>query len=161
MIRKPCYTEFTSITRTISAFLSFFNTEKTHGVEIFLRRRQRPMYPVYLVPDDLGSVSIRRLIVRSREVSKPRDWQFKLSHRFEIWQAHRQHGCRCACQISERSYHSKYKSRGWEALRDLTLKLDPGDRHKERHKQLSRCIGIVLTKYCGFTAGWVIRLRNL
>ena len=31
----------------------------------------------------------RRLFVRSREVSKPRDWYFKLSHRFEIWQAHR------------------------------------------------------------------------
>ena len=33
---------------------------------------------------------IRRLIVRSREVSKPRDWWLKLSHRFEIWQAPRQ-----------------------------------------------------------------------
>ena len=45
----------------------------------------------------------RRLSVRSRKVSKPRDWYFKLSYRFEIWQAHRQHCCRSACQISERS----------------------------------------------------------
>ena len=30
---------------------------------------------------------IRRLIVRPREVSKPRDWQFKLLHRFDIWSA--------------------------------------------------------------------------
>ena len=46
---------------------------------------------------------IRRLIVRSREVSKPRDWEFKLSHRFDILQAHRQQCCQGACQISERS----------------------------------------------------------
>ena len=51
----------------------------------------------------------RRLFVRSRKVSKPRDWYFKLSYRFEIWQAHRQHCCRSACQISERSDNSKYK----------------------------------------------------
>ena len=62
----------------------------------------------------------RRLFVRSREVSKPRDWYFKLSHRFEIWQAHRQQCCRSACQISERSDNSKYKSRGFETSRDLT-----------------------------------------
>ena len=62
----------------------------------------------------------RRLFVRSRKLSKPRDWYFKLSYRFEIWQAHRQHCCRSACQISERSDNSKYKSRGFEALRDLT-----------------------------------------
>ena len=62
----------------------------------------------------------RRLSVRSRKVSKPRDWYFKLSDRFEMWQAHRQHCCRSACQISERSDNSKYKSRGFETLRDLT-----------------------------------------
>ena len=61
----------------------------------------------------------RRLFVRSRKVSKPRDWYFKL-YRFEIWQAHRQHCCRSACQISGRSDNSKYKSRGFETLRDLT-----------------------------------------
>ena len=62
----------------------------------------------------------RRLFVRSRKVSKPRDWYFKLSYRFEIWLAHRQHCCRSACQVSERSDNSKYKSRGFETLRDLT-----------------------------------------
>ena len=62
----------------------------------------------------------RRLFLRSRKVSKPRDCYFQLSYRFEIWQAHRQHCCRSACQISERSENSKYKSRGFEALRDLT-----------------------------------------
>ena len=62
----------------------------------------------------------RRLSVRSRKVSKPRDWYFKLSYRFQIWQAHRQHCCRSACQIPERSDNYKYKSRGFETLRDLT-----------------------------------------
>ena len=62
----------------------------------------------------------RRLIVF--EVSKPRDWYFQLSYRFEIWQAHRQQCCRSACQISERSDNSKYKSRGFETSRDLTIR---------------------------------------
>ena len=57
---------------------------------------------------------IWRLIIRSREVSKPRDWQFILLHRFEIWQAPRQQCCRGACRISERSDNSKYKSRGFD-----------------------------------------------
>ena len=46
---------------------------------------------------------IRRLIVRSRKVSKPRDWRNKLTYRFAIWQSLRQQCSRCACQISERS----------------------------------------------------------
>ena len=61
----------------------------------------------------------RRLFVRSRKVSQPRDWYFKLSYRFEIWQAHRQQCCQSACQISERSDNSNYKSRGFENWRDL------------------------------------------
>ena len=73
--------------------------------------------PSYWAPSQYPK---RRLSVRSRKVSKPRDWYFKLSYRFEIWQAHRQHCCRSACQISERSGNSKYKSRGFETLRDLT-----------------------------------------
>ena len=72
---------------------------------------------VCLVPSQYPK---RRLFVRYREVSKPRDWHFGLSYRFEIWQAHRQQCCRIACQISERSDNSKYKSRGFKTLRDLT-----------------------------------------
>ena len=74
-------------------------------------------FPGYWAPSQYPR---RRLFVRSREVTKPRDWYFKLSYRFEIWQAHRQQCCRSACQISERSDNSKYKSRGFETLRDLT-----------------------------------------
>ena len=63
---------------------------------------------------------IRRPIVRSREVSKPRDLWLKLSDRSEIWQALRQHCCRGACQISKRYDKSNYQSRGFETSRDLT-----------------------------------------
>ena len=44
---------------------------------------------------------IRRPIVRFREVSKPRDWWLKQSHRFGNWQASRRQCCRGACQIWE------------------------------------------------------------
>ena len=64
----------------------------------------------------------RRLIVRSREVSKPRDLYLELSDRSEIWQALRQHCCRCACQISKRFDYLKNQSRGFEISRDLTIR---------------------------------------
>ena len=62
----------------------------------------------------------RRLFVRSHKVSKPRDLYLELSDRSEIWQALRQHGCRCACQISKRCDNLKYQSRGFETSRYLT-----------------------------------------
>ena len=61
----------------------------------------------------------RRLSVRSRKVSKPRDLYLELSDRSEIWQALRQQCCRCACQISKRYDNLKYQSHGFESLRDL------------------------------------------
>ena len=63
---------------------------------------------------------IRRLSVRSRKVSKPRDLYLELSDRSEIWQALRQHDCRCACQISKRCNNLKYQSLDFEISRDLT-----------------------------------------
>ena len=62
----------------------------------------------------------RRLSVRSRKVSKPQDLYLELSDRSEIWQALRQQCCRCACHISKRYDNLKYRSRGFETLRDLT-----------------------------------------
>ena len=59
---------------------------------------------------------IRRFIVRSREVSKPRDWKFRLSHRFKIGQVAQLQGCKGACQTSEGSDNSKHQSRGFKAL---------------------------------------------
>ena len=65
---------------------------------------------------------IRRLIVRSRKVSKPRDSRLELSDRSAIWQAPRQQGCRSACQISKRCDNFNYQSRGFETSRDLTIR---------------------------------------
>ena len=62
----------------------------------------------------------RRLSVRSRKVSKPRDLYLELSDRYDIWQALQQQGCQCACQISKRYDNLKYQSRDFETLRDLT-----------------------------------------
>ena len=64
---------------------------------------------------------IRRLIVRSRVVSKPRCWWFELSHRVEIWEEPRQQCCRGACQIPGRLDDYNHKPRGFEASRDLTI----------------------------------------
>ena len=72
--------------------------------------------PQWLISWALVQYPIRHLIVGLREVSKPRDQMYH----FEIWQSHRQHCCRCACQISERSDNSKYKSRGFETSQGLT-----------------------------------------
>ena len=75
------------------------------------------MYNVFWAPSQYPK---RRLSVRSRKVSKPRDLYLELSDRSEIWQALRQQCCRCACQISKRYDNLKYQSRGFETLRDLT-----------------------------------------
>ena len=75
------------------------------------------LYVKYRAPSQYPK---RRLSVRSRKVSKPRDLYLELSYRFEIWQALRQQCCRCACQISKRYDNLKYQSRGFETLRDLT-----------------------------------------
>ena len=91
------------IMHTVLNFLWF----GTHGVDACV---QGPV-----------SFPIRRLIVTSREVSKPRDWQLKLSQCFEIWQARRQHCCGSAYQISERKYNSEYKFRGVVTLHDITI----------------------------------------
>ena len=65
---------------------------------------------------------IRRLIVRSRKVSKPRDFYLGLFDHIEIWQAPRQHCCRRACQISKRCDDLNYQSRGFETSWDLTTR---------------------------------------
>ena len=50
-------------------------------------------------------------------------------YRFEIWQAHRQQCCRCACQISKRYDNLKYQSRGFEILRkDVFSDIETGPR---------------------------------
>ena len=65
----------------------------------------------------------RRLFVRSRQVSKPRDLYLELSDRSEIWQALRQQCCRCACQISKRYDNLKYQSRGFETYEKTSFRI--------------------------------------
>ena len=77
----------------------------------------RSLYMKYRTPSQYPK---RRLFVRSRKVSKPRDLYLEFSDRSEIWQALRQHGCRCACEISKRYDNLKYQSRGFETSQDLT-----------------------------------------
>ena len=49
------------------------------------------------------------------------DRNFKIVISLWNWQAHRQHCCRSARQISERSDSSKHKSHGFGTSRDLTI----------------------------------------
>ena len=65
---------------------------------------------------------IKSHIVRSHEVLKPRDLCLELSDCSEIWQAHQQHCCRCACQISKRWDKFNCQFCGFKTSRDLTIR---------------------------------------
>ena len=65
---------------------------------------------------------IKRLTVRTRKVSKPRDLYLELFDRSEILQAARQQGCRSACRISKRCHNLNFQSRGFETSRDLPIR---------------------------------------
>ena len=58
-------------------------------------------------------------ISRSLETEK---FISELSDRSEIWQAHRQHCYRCACEISKRCDNLGYQCHGFETSRDLTIR---------------------------------------
>ena len=59
----------------------------------------------YMIPfRDPFQYRVRRLIVRSREVSKSRNMYLDISDRSEIWQTPRQHCSRCPCHIYYISY---------------------------------------------------------
>ena len=93
-------------------------SEHAHAREGQVRR-----LVVTLSPGVWASIheAVRRLIAKTREVSRPRYWMLWWSYRSEIWQASRQRCRRCACQISERLFKSKPKSHGFETSRDLAL----------------------------------------
>ena len=76
------------------------NTHITQTMILYNLRCQRLM--TWSAPWASFQYPMRRLIVRSREVSKLRNLNSKLSNRSEIWQAPRQQYFRCACQISKR-----------------------------------------------------------
>ena len=86
---------------------------------IVLVSQGTPREALYTDTRALFQFLIRRLIVRCL-VSKPWDWWLELWDRFESWQAHQQQCCRGACRIWKQSDNSKYKSRSFDTLRDLT-----------------------------------------
>ena len=45
--------------------------------------------------------AVRRLLAKSREVLKPRDWMLSWSYRSDIWQASQQRCCRGACHYND------------------------------------------------------------
>ena len=100
----------------MSLFRGFKINVSANGFGLFFRSNFSS------VSRTLFQYSIRRLIVRSRKVSKPRDLYLELSDRSEIWQAPRQHCCRCACQISWQCDNLNYQSRGFETSWDFTVR---------------------------------------
>ena len=65
--------------------------------------------------------TIRCLIIRSRNVSKPRDLYSELYDRSDIWQARRQQCCLCACQISKRYDNLNHRFRGYGTAQNLAM----------------------------------------
>ena len=82
-------------------------------------------YPDLTTPEmqdyDQGPISISNKMSYYKML-KLRDWQFRISHCFEIWQAHQQQYCRGACQISEPLDYSKYKYCRFKTSRDLMIR---------------------------------------
>ena len=70
----------------------------------------------------LYSLSRRRLMARSREISKSRNSTVNLSNRSEIQQVPRQRCGRNASQISKRYDQYNTQSHGFEILRDLAVR---------------------------------------
>ena len=74
----------------IPFFLTFisdikgFNRNAAKLLTTFLQKAYQSILACLLRPRAPSQYPKRRLFVRSRKVSKPRDWYFKLSYRFEI-----------------------------------------------------------------------------
>ena len=88
---------------------------------LFLRNI-RDTLMIWYVTWALFQYTIRRLIVRSRKVSKQWDLYWELSDCSDIWHAPRQQCCRGVCRISKWCDNSNYQSRGFESSRDLTIR---------------------------------------
>ena len=64
----------------------------------------------------------RHLIVRSRKVSEQRDLYLEMYGRSEIWQHLGSSAAEVLVKISKRCDNLNYESRGFESLRDLTIR---------------------------------------
>ena len=90
---------------------AYVETHWKHFITYYLLTKQNQK------TQGLFQYPIRRLIVRSREVSI--NLYLKLSDRSKIWQATLQ---QLACQMSKRCDDLNYQSRGFETWRDLTIR---------------------------------------
>ena len=88
-------------------------------VRCHLNIESGPRFPTWLFTWAPFQYPIRRLIGRSRKVSKPQDLYFELSDQSEIWQAPWQHCCQCACKVLKQCDNINCQSRGFETSRDL------------------------------------------
>ena len=70
--------------------------------------------------------TIRCLIIRSHEVSKPWDWYLELSDHSEIWQAPQQHCCRGACQFKLPISRLQGFTKSYDKKSNPILKWGPG-----------------------------------
>ena len=78
-----------------------------------------------------------------------RDSKFKLSHRFEIWQALRE-CCRGARQISKRWENYKYKPHDFETSRYLTTRRITGNWNETRSFFITTCFTVLPCVTCQF-----------
>ena len=69
--------------RTSTRLVTHLHLRRRTNMNILLSYIQKVLLSP--APGPKFQYQIRHLIVRSREVSKPHDWWFILSHRFEIW----------------------------------------------------------------------------
>ena len=102
------------------------------------------------VTSTLFQYQIRRLIVRYREVSKPRNLHLELSDRSEIWQAPRQHCCPCACQISKQCNNLNCQSHGFATSQDPTIRRLIwywNGVHVEAGSEMPACLSLAATRY--------------
>ena len=86
---------------------------------------QSPNWKILTSPyfsEGLYSLSGKDVVPSNPVKSRSREMGLYWSYSFEIWQATRQPCCRGACQISERLEKFKPESRGFETLRDLTVR---------------------------------------
>ena len=67
-------------------------------------------------------ISHKAFSCKISKTSKPRDWYLEMSDCSEIWQAHRQHCCRCACQISKPCDNSNCQSCSFETSQHRTMR---------------------------------------
>ena len=124
---KICFLSLLKI--TIGGMESFL--EEDRDPFILRTRQQYFWWPGNA--ENQGPVSISDTtsyhLLRSREVSQPRDLYLELSHRSDIWQTYRPHCCQRDRQISKQCSNLTCRSRSFDTSWDLRIRLLIGYRN--------------------------------